>query len=1825
MASEDGSRSSGKVATPKNGMTFEEMTEIALADGRKMGLPRDWKVKFSGKSNRRKWISPGPNSRTYDSLVKALGSIGIVKPDDTKSQHSSNTPSRGQRKSSRKRKRTKKAAPEEEEEDEDERGEEDDEDADTEVEEEDEEEEDDNSQSSAPPPKRQKTKSGRRSPVPSKMEEVSEEEVSEEEAEPLHHSAAGFKSSEGAFVTINKHEDVDQEEDDEDDDEDEEEVPTSDPEVDPEIALEVEDPYVLSASSTPSVLKSILSHPPKPNKTVHWDPHSPEGKLIGCRIRVYVEKLDKWQLGRIVNFDPMSRRHKIEYYTKPGQDVTSPRKMRKPFEETAVGTEWAYLYDPELMTVHIGTRIVWAQVKGFAWWPAQVMEPMGKNLPPEIKRPREGYVYVEFFGSDQIAVVRDIGDYIRPFNHGLTDSVIKKNKKKRNPEAVRCAMAEDAAMTEIQDEAAVHFATKAFLLFNHCSGNILGRRVTFLWTDVNYPYGEQVRGFVRQYSPAAKKWLIDFVLQFAEEEATSSGYRGNAATLYSPSWINITAKECNLKLLSTAKREVGRRKSIEDTHAPPPTLDELVPYIPGFIAASEEYRSKCVLCLRDAEKSLISPTVEDKDIVLRCDRCHHLHHHGCLDPSHVMPVKAARLISIAQINHEAATAACSTDEEISTLAKDQESSWLCEKCTKCMGCRKYDLAFGCRPYPKAVVIVRPRPQSSCARGEPCNEVNDHYQPDLCSDCVTRFDEGQYCPNCGLTFDDYECTRKQQAKLWRRRNCVKDDDEATDDSEDDEHDDEHEEWGYSAFTMLTCDKCNKWVHAACANLSKTDYEAIGNNTHPIYNKEFLCANCCRLRCEAVLDLIQKQDQMTLFAAPVTEDMAPDYKDVIKNPMDLHTLRQMLERHELSYNDYCWIKEYFELMVYNAMVYNPPNTKYWKEAQRFHAACLDTVFNKALTPASLGPTPYSEKLEKCIRKAEEEIKLEKERQKSDKTATKKDLVAGADVAAVELSPLIKPQDPPSCVPHVVTKMSQLDAHTSCWLDCCFTCGSSGALDTMLFCVDCGEAYHSFCAGAPIHSMDDVATSVWRCANCKCCELSGLVPADETKLLFCEMCDRAFQLDLLDPPLSKVPDGLFICGQCVQCSQCEGETRNSRKFWSRNPCLCYRCGGCSGVVDKKAENRKCVVCDRLSREDDDDVIQCSAYRCKKFVHLGCDPVAVEAKMKVDALTDEQKEQGKKVNYKCPGCRSKSDAKKKAELSEREVKKALRQAKVEDAEDQRPSQVELHDRLLSEMTWQVREMWRDEYQSIVDDAEKMYRMSLGNKHYARIVSNGFIEKINASNWVRARAARFIGLMARQTKDFKRRKLLSRPIHISALVAKAKLAASFLALGCRYYGVEFTTLVTSWQRANLLLMEPDEFGHVLYPPDIVRVDESMMLDEAFWQASQAIDDTLTPESSSPLHPDAEDDEAAESHAEDEDDTPSRLSGQKHLIARDMEGTGLIKAGPMHGSDFLGAAEEQPWGDSRRCCLCHTCGDDDAGPHPSDDLDGEATSSEGILGHAGRLLPMPSSSAGSWVHASCAIWSSEVWEAAGGVLHQVDKARHRGNKMKCFGCGRSGPTVGCSKQHCVINYHFPCAVYCGAVFTHKKQMYCKSHVSYAANVVPLKEASQEHMRILRVHEPESTSPIESGDDEERKPCIRVGSLIVHSLGEIEQDLDGYYTKCHITPRGYVATRIFWSFNHPMKRTMYILRVEKATTGRPVFSIVDVEYPDSVIRSNSSQESYSILIMLVLETNENQFASIDDVNSLKPIKRVKNETYGLNGPQVSNLFHEFGIRPTVSLF
>lgn len=231
--------------------------------------------------------------------------------------------------------------------------------------------------------------------------------------------------------------------------------------------------------------------------------------------------------------------------------------------------------------------------------------------------------------------------------------------------------------------------------------------------------------------------------------------------------------------------------------------------------------------------------------------------------------------------------------------------------------------------------------------------------------------------------------------------------------------------------------------------------------------------------------------------------------------------------------------------------------------------------------------------------------------DETVEKKDLVAGSTMAvSVKLPPLRdSPPDQASCVPFTEVKLKATDAFYCCWMDCCYTCGSSGAMDTMLFCVDCGEAFHTFCVNAPIHSMDDFAVSGWRCPNCKICEISGDVPQEETRMLFCEMCDRAFSLDLLDPPLEAAPPGLWICGQCVDCETCNNTAEKdgaSLRHWSRKPDKCYRCGGCDGLkdVEKYTATLKCGVCKSLLRSDDVDVVRCS--QCECAIQTSCDALA-------------------------------------------------------------------------------------------------------------------------------------------------------------------------------------------------------------------------------------------------------------------------------------------------------------------------------------------------------------------------------------------------------------------------------------------------------------------------------------------------------------------------------------------------------------------------------------------------------------------------------------------
>jgi len=130
--------------------------------------------------------------------------------------------------------------------------------------------------------------------------------------------------------------------------------------------------------------------------------------------------------------------------------------------------------------------------------------------------------------------------------------------------------------------------------------------------------------------------------------------------------------------------------------------------------------------------------------------------------------------------------------------------------------------------------------------------------------------------------------------------------------------ETSEWGYTEDEMLVCDNCDVWVHAGCSRMTEDEYEVTSNGDHPIYSKEYLCRVCCRERCKGIIAELQKEDRTMLFAQPVSEKIVPNYRDIIKEPMDLQTMLEKAESEE--YLNYAWVREMFELMVLNALTFN-----------------------------------------------------------------------------------------------------------------------------------------------------------------------------------------------------------------------------------------------------------------------------------------------------------------------------------------------------------------------------------------------------------------------------------------------------------------------------------------------------------------------------------------------------------------------------------------------------------------------------------------------------------------------------------------------------------------------------------------------------------------------------------------------------------------------------------------------------------------------------------------------------------------------------------------
>ncbi|XP_012819943.1 bromodomain-containing protein 9 isoform X2 [Xenopus tropicalis] len=111
-----------------------------------------------------------------------------------------------------------------------------------------------------------------------------------------------------------------------------------------------------------------------------------------------------------------------------------------------------------------------------------------------------------------------------------------------------------------------------------------------------------------------------------------------------------------------------------------------------------------------------------------------------------------------------------------------------------------------------------------------------------------------------------------------------------------------------------------------DIEATDRPVRACRTHPAENE----STPLQQLLEYFLRQLQRKDPNGFFAFPVTDQIAPGYFMIIKNPMDFSTMKEKISQNE--YKSVTEFKADFKLMCDNAMTYNRPETVYYKLAKK-----------------------------------------------------------------------------------------------------------------------------------------------------------------------------------------------------------------------------------------------------------------------------------------------------------------------------------------------------------------------------------------------------------------------------------------------------------------------------------------------------------------------------------------------------------------------------------------------------------------------------------------------------------------------------------------------------------------------------------------------------------------------------------------------------------------------------------------------------------------------------------------------------------------------------
>nr|XP_055025351.1 histone acetyltransferase KAT6B isoform X3 [Misgurnus anguillicaudatus] len=86
-----------------------------------------------------------------------------------------------------------------------------------------------------------------------------------------------------------------------------------------------------------------------------------------------------------------------------------------------------------------------------------------------------------------------------------------------------------------------------------------------------------------------------------------------------------------------------------------------------------------------------------------------------------------------------------------------------------------------------------------------------------------------------------------------------------------------------------------------------------------------------------------------------------------------------------------------------------------------------------------------------------------------------------------------------------------------------------EELLSCADCGSSGHPSCLKFSADLTANVKALRWQCIECKTCSSCQFQGKNADQMLFCDSCDRGFHMECCDPPLSRMPKGMWICQVC------------------------------------------------------------------------------------------------------------------------------------------------------------------------------------------------------------------------------------------------------------------------------------------------------------------------------------------------------------------------------------------------------------------------------------------------------------------------------------------------------------------------------------------------------------------------------------------------------------------------------------------------------------------------------------------------------------------------